>query len=84
MKQLVQIRYFAGIRELIGCEAEEIEISGSTKLSVIIAEIKDKHPELTEELDSCAVAVNMEIVDPEKTTLMPGDELAFLPPFGGG
>ena len=84
MEQIIQVRYFAGLRELSGTDNEEIEISGSINLDDFIEKIKIRHPELANELGTTAVSVNMDVADPASTTLKPGDEVAFLPPFGGG
>lgn len=84
MEQLIHVKYFAGLRELIGRENEELEVDGPVKLNELLKKIISRHTELTPELDSCAIAVNQEIVDPAKKTLNPGDEVALLPPFGGG
>lgn len=71
------IRYFANLRELRGCESERIELpEGSTAGSAYA------HLGLPAALP-VAHAVNYERVA-ASTPLAEGDEVAFLPPLGGG
>ncbi|MGM0380973.1 MAG: molybdopterin converting factor subunit 1 [bacterium] len=85
MDQAVQLRFFAGLREKIGTTTSELKLEKNTeRLDKLVERIKNKYPEIKQEIDTTSVAVNMEIVRPEKTSVNPGDEIAFLPPFGGG
>ncbi|GEM_PF-145506 len=85
MKQVVQVRYFAGLREKIGCEGEEIKIdSRQIKLKKLIEIVVARHPEAKIALQNTAVAINLEVSDPAEASVTAGDEVAFLPPVGGG
>lgn len=80
----VTIRYFASLKEETGTDEETIELGEPTGLDTILAGVKERYPDVEDSLDHVAVAVNMETVQPDETTVQPGDEVALLPPFGGG
>lgn len=84
MESNVHVRYFAGYREIVGRDAETVEIETPTQLDKFLDQLREKHPELEGELAGGAVAVNLEVSEPEATTISPGDEVALLPPVGGG
>ncbi len=84
MENTVHVRYFAGFREEVGKRSEEIEIENSIKLGDFIAQLVAKHPEIETLISSSAFSVNLDICEPESTTVKPGDEIALLPPVGGG
>jgi molybdopterin converting factor subunit 1 len=74
----VAIRLFAGLRELAGTRATEIELpAGSTAADVWAA------LELGTEPPGLLVAVNKSYAPPE-TLLAEGDEVALIPPVSGG
>ncbi len=85
MKQEVQLRFFAGLREKIGTEKTGFKLENNPEaLEKLKERVKEKFPEIGEDLEHVSIAVNQEIARPEQTTVHPGDEIAFLPPFGGG
>lgn len=47
----------------------------------LVRSLKDKIPALNDY--TFQIAINQEVVT-EDTTISPGDEIAFLPPFSGG
>jgi len=73
----VTLRYFAVLREQKGRDAEDVELpegttaAGAYALACPPAQVR------------VAYAVNTEMVGPG-TVLRGGDELALLPPLGGG
>lgn len=73
---------FAQSREAAGTDRLTLPWSGGDVAALRIA-IGDRHPALAAVLSSCAVAVNQRVVGPE-AQVAPGDEVAILPPFGGG
>ncbi len=85
MKKEVQLRFFAGLREKIGTEKTGFELENIPEpLDNLVERVATKFPEIEGELEHVSIAVNEEIVRPRQTTVSPGDEVAFLPPFGGG
>jgi molybdopterin synthase catalytic subunit len=74
----VAVRLFAGLRELAGTRATEIELpDGSTAADVWPA------LELGTEPPGLLLAVNKAYA-PRDTVLRPGDEVALIPPVSGG
>ncbi len=85
MENTVHVRYFAGLRELLGVEAEEIKISSSSvKLGEFLNRIVELHPEIKTRLKAAAVAINLEVDNSKEQKIRVGDEIAFMPPVGGG
>lgn len=77
---MIQVHYFAHLREVSSLEVEEFEAGGKT-----IAELKEilsKKYHLAG-FDTVMTAVNEEFADDE-TILQDGDHVAFIPPVSGG
>ncbi len=76
----VSVRYFASLRDRMGCADETLELDGdSATVSEIWAKVSDGQPIP----DSILISVNMEYTDVD-AVLKDGDELAFFPPVTGG
>jgi sulfur-carrier protein len=77
---LIQLLFFAGVKETIGKEAMELEWQGQT-----IAQVKEyllsAFPSLS--LQGVMVAVNEEFAMDEDT-VEENDTIAFIPPVSGG
>lgn len=76
------ILLFAQSREAAGTDRLTLPWGGGDVASLRLA-LGLAHPALAGVLPSCAVAVNQRVVGPE-AAVAPGDEVALLPPFGGG
>ncbi len=76
----VQVRHFAVLRERAGLLEETVDVQPGTTVSDLYARMFPPGP-----LGSVPVmyAVNSEYVE-SGHTLMDGDEVAFIPPLGGG
>jgi len=79
----VQIRYFAALRETVGHDDETVELPAGTTVAEIRTQLEARYPALSNILPRCAVAVNRSYVTTQ-AVLDDGDELAFIPPLGGG
>ncbi len=79
----ITLRYFAGAREAAGCETEPVEAPEGADVAAVRALAADLHANLLPVLPRCALAVNRAYAT-DRTPLHDGDELAFLPPVGGG
>ncbi len=79
----VRLRYFASLRELIGQEAETLELPVGASVAAARAALQERHPTVARLLPSCAVAVNRVYAGAD-TPLAQDDELVFVPPLGGG
>ena len=73
----IWIRYFAFLKEERGIEEEEIILSSSLSVGHLFAQIFNREPK------AIRFAVNQVYVSAD-TALQAGDEVVFLPPFGGG
>ena len=76
----VQVRYFARLRELKACTAEEVELDAPTSVAGLYAQLFPPGPE---GVLPVMYAVNQAYVAPLHA-LRDGDEVAFIPPLGGG
>ena len=73
----IRMRFFAFLRERAGAERESFEVASGTTAGSAFAL---RFPDLALRV---GYARNGEICGPE-TELLDGDELALLPPIGGG
>ena len=73
----IQVFYFAQLREERGCDHEQVRVAQDMSVSAIFISIFGRTPH------GIRFAVNQNYVD---STEIPsdGDEIAFLPPLGGG
>jgi molybdopterin synthase sulfur carrier subunit len=76
----VKIVFFASLREALGVDSVDLQISGSSSVSALISQ-----PEwlgiLTAE--NIRIAVNQDLIN-EDVGVVDGDEVAFFPPVTGG
>ncbi|MFC1962834.1 molybdopterin converting factor subunit 1 [Chloroflexota bacterium] len=79
----VKVRFFARLRELAAADGIDIERESGLTVGSLKDLLKEDFPQLTNWLDTAAVAVNGEYAQ-AGLTLKTGDEVAFLPPFSGG
>lgn len=79
----IRMRYFAALREATGREAETLELPAGASIAAARDALLARYPALSRLLPRCAVARNHAYVDAQQV-LADGDELAFIPPVGGG
>jgi molybdopterin converting factor subunit 1 len=79
----VRLRFFASLREITGCEEQEMEVAPGTSAGGLWEMLVDFYPKLSGYSRSIQVAVNQDFAD-KQTELQPSDEVAFLPPVSGG
>ncbi|EXI91540.1 MAG: Sulfur carrier protein MoaD [Candidatus Accumulibacter sp. BA-94] len=83
---IVQILYFAGLRERLGHASEQLEMpDGVTDVAGLLAFLAARGGEWEglATVRNLRYAVNQEMARPQ-TTLRAGDEVAFFPPVTGG
>ena len=76
----VAVRYFAGLRERRGCETEAQDVAAGTTVRALYRTLFPPTPQGTLPV---MFAVNRTYVPPGHV-LVDGDEVAFIPPLGGG
>ncbi|MCP4806998.1 MAG: MoaD/ThiS family protein [Proteobacteria bacterium] len=76
----VTVRYFAQLREQRGCNDEVVAIPDGSNVAQAYAHLFPPSPEGALPV---GYAVNHELVRPTHV-LVEGDELALIPPVGGG
>lgn len=79
----VRVRYFAALREVAGREGETLELPDGANIAAVRAALLDRYPALGPILPRCAAAVNRAYVAAD-APLAENDELALIPPLGGG
>ena len=80
----IQVLYFAALRELVGCAAEQIELpAGDFDVARLAALLEATRPALRGVLGGVRFAVGDEFVALERR-LAPGDVVALIPPVSGG
>lgn len=79
----IHIRYFAALREAAGRDEEMLDAADGASVGAVRDQVGERHVALARLLPRCAVAVNRAYAGLD-TILRDGDELAFLPPVGGG
>jgi molybdopterin synthase sulfur carrier subunit len=83
----LRVRYFAALRDALGCEEERIPVDGDgLSLAALRGRLVERHGEAAGALGApgVRVAVNQAFAESPDPWLAPGDEVAFLPPVTGG
>ena len=81
---MIRVRFFALVRELVGCASLELE-AGYATVGELRAALASRGEKWALALESGAVlmAVNQTLQD-ETCPIADGDEVAFFPPVTGG
>jgi molybdopterin converting factor subunit 1 len=79
----VRVRFFAAPREALGMGETEQELPAGATVEDLIRRLVEEHPPLRPYTRFINVAVNRAYVGMQ-TELRDGDEVACLPPVGGG
>jgi sulfur-carrier protein len=80
--EAIKVRLFAQLREQAGWDQRWLPINAIAPLPLSPATIWN-HLALPAELSQVRIAINQQFAHPD-SPLLPGDELAFLPPISGG
>ena len=79
----IRVRFFAAPREALGVGEIEREIPAGTTVGELVELLTEEYPVLRAYTRFISVAVNRAYVGMQ-TELQDGDEVACLPPVGGG
>lgn len=84
---MIDIHYFASIRERLDCEQEALEAGASiTCVGDVVAALVARHGALWQRVlqdERVLVAVNQDVGNKD-SLVRDGDEVAFFPPVTGG
>src|ERR1700686_1898545 len=78
-----RVLFFGMLKELVGRSADDAEFPEGTDLRAVFESYARRYPPLREMARSIVMARNQEFAE-LSTPLSEGDEVAFLPPVGGG
>jgi molybdopterin converting factor subunit 1 len=79
----IRVKWFAGLREEMGSRETEIDLKSGSTLQDLIDLMLERHAALLRYAPSLHYAVNRRYATLQ-AVLRDGDEVAFLPPVGGG
>ena len=79
----VKVKFFAAPREALGTSELEMDVAPGTTVGGLVGLLTERHPILRPFTRFLNVAVNRAYVGMQ-TVLHDGDEVACLPPVGGG
>jgi molybdopterin converting factor subunit 1 len=79
----VRVKFFAAPREALGTDEIALDIPAGATVNDLIDTLREMYPVLDSYTRFLSVAVNRAYVG-RQTELRDGDEVACLPPVGGG
>jgi molybdopterin converting factor subunit 1 len=79
----LNVRLFALIREKVGREAIALEVPAGSTVADLPAALRRAEPAVAPYLEASRIAVNLTFARPDHP-LAPGDDVALIPPVGGG
>lgn len=77
------VRLFASVREAVGADRVSVELDDDARVGDLLAALAAQYPEVARQRASLSVAVNQRIARADQR-LAPGDDVALIPPVGGG
>jgi molybdopterin converting factor small subunit len=80
----VRVLAFARVRELLGAGSQILQVEDGASVGDIWDALADRHGAIAELAASTRIARNGRIVTDPSERVQDGDELALLPPAGGG
>ena len=80
---MIRVIAFARVRELLGFSEREFGLADVPTVGALRARLETEVPALLRLRESTRIARNGQIVD-DAASLGEGDEVALLPPVGGG
>ncbi len=79
----VKLKFFAAFREITGQSELDWPLAPGQTAGALLESLVLEYPALAGGAKSALVMVNRRYAN-RQTALQPGDEVAFLPPVGGG
>lgn len=79
----LSVRLFALIREKVGRDAIALTLPAGTTVRELAGHLRAAEPAVAPYLEASRVAVNLAFAPPDQA-LAAGDDVALIPPVGGG
>jgi sulfur-carrier protein len=79
----VRVQFYAQLRDLIGVQELELELSQGATVRELLEKIYARGPALRSHDKSILIGAGLEFVDRDYK-LNPGEEIAIMPPVQGG
>lgn len=79
----VDLRFFSTYKDLVGKDRLSLSLPPGATLESLMRELVERFPRLKGYRDVVILAVNRDFAD-SGTKLKDGDEVALMPPVGGG
>lgn len=79
----LEVLLFAGVREALGRDRLSVQLDEGARVADLLWALAEAHPEIAARRGSLGVAVNQSLA-PHGQRLASGDEVALIPPLGGG
>lgn len=79
----VRVRYFAAVRDALGRDEESLDVPAGSTVSSLADLLEQRHPALRRHRPSLRFALGTRFAAPEEP-LVPGCDVALLPPVSGG
>jgi molybdopterin converting factor subunit 1 len=77
------VKLFAAVREAVGSDRVDVTLPEGSSAKDLLDHLVEAYPVMSSYRGAMSVAVNLELVR-DATVLAPGDEVALIPPVGGG
>lgn len=75
---------FARVRELLGAGSQELQVEDGASIGDVWDALADRYSAIAPLAESTRIARNGRLITDANERLEDGDELALLPPAGGG
>ena len=79
----VRVRVFALARQVAGCDAVEIELAEGATVAALRRELAARLPQLSGLVRQLTFAIDAQYVA-DDAVVLPGSEVACIPPVSGG
>ena len=79
----LEVLLFAGVREALGRDRLPVQLDEGARVADLLCTLAEAYPEIARRRGSLGVAVNQSLA-PTGQRLAQGDEVALIPPLGGG
>ena len=79
----IHLKLFASMKDICGFSEKVFTFEKPVSVNILLSELADQYPAISEKKSILLIAVNEEYTDPE-AVLKDGDTVAIFPPVSGG